>query len=152
MLLAIDPGTTKSAWCTYDTSKNPPSISAGILPNREMKNLVSLMGDQTLIVEMIASYGLPVGAEVFETCVWIGRFIEAHGGLHRRVFRKEVKMHLCGSLRAKDSAIRQRLIDLLGKPGTKKNPGRTYGLATDMWAALSVAVFAAETTGEIHDG
>lgn len=145
MIFAIDPGPKNSAWCTYDVEKSPPAISAGILPNDEMKMLIALMGGETLILEMVACYGMPVGAEVFETCVWIGRFLEAHQGPFRLVYRKDVKIHLCGTMRAKDSSIRQRLIDLFGSPGTKKNPGRTYGLAKDMWQSLALAVTAAET-------
>lgn len=145
MIFAIDPGQKQSAWCAYDTTRSPPSISAGILPNDEMREFVGKFSDTTLILEMVACYGLPVGAEVFDTCVWIGRFIEAHGGPFRLVYRKDVKMHLCGTMRAKDSSIRQRLIDLIGPPGTKKNPGRTYGLSRDQWQALAVAVTAAET-------
>jgi hypothetical protein len=99
---------------------------------------------------MIASYGMPVGREVFETCVWIGRFMEQWGAPDRvnLVYRKDVKMHLCGSPRAKDANIRQALIDLFeptggGKTpqiGTKAKPGPLYGVSTHAWPALGVAV------------
>lgn len=71
---------------------------------------------------MIASYGMPVGKEVFETCVWIGKFAEASGMKENYIYRKEEKMNLCHSMKAKDSNIRQALIDRFGVVGTKKNP------------------------------
>jgi len=100
---------------------------------------------QKLAIEMIASYGMAVGREVFETCVWIGRFIEAWHSPDdvRLIYRKDVKMYLCGTPRAKDANIRQALIDLLGPQGTKKQPGPTYGVKSHAWAALAVAVTAA---------
>jgi len=58
------------------------------------------------------------------------------------VYRKEVKIYLCGSMKAKDPNIRQALIDRLGDPGTKKNPGPTYGVKSHAWSALAVAVTA----------
>jgi hypothetical protein len=103
-----------------------------------------------LCVERIASYGMPVGEEVFTTCIWVGRFIQAWDGQYRLVFRREVKLHLCGQSRAKDGNVRQALIDIFGpgKPkaiGTKKAPGPLYGFAGDEWAALGVAVVASTT-------
>ena len=93
---------------------------------------------------MIASYGMAVGREVFETCVWIGRFKQAFRApeMVRLVYRKDVKMHICGTPRAKDANIRQALIDILGPQGSKKAPGPTYGVASHAWAALGVAVTA----------
>lgn len=70
---------------------------------------------------MIASYGMPVGKEVFDTCVWIGRFIEAFDLEYEYVYRKDEKMNLCHSMKAKDSNIRQALIDRFGPVGTKNN-------------------------------
>lgn len=71
---------------------------------------------------MIASYGMPVGKEIFDTCVWIGRFIEANDKDYKFVYRKDEKINLCNSMKAKDSNIRQALIDRFGEVGTKKNP------------------------------
>ena len=83
---------------------------------------------------------MAVGAEVFETCVWIGRYLEKLQGNMERIKRLECKMHLCHSARANDSNIRQALTDRLGAPGTKKQPGITFGVTKDIWAALAVAV------------
>ena len=76
-------------------------------------------------IEMIASYGMAVGKEVFETCVWIGRFKEIAEFNNIKVeyiYRKDEKMNICHSMKAKDSNIRQALIDRFGEVGTKKNP------------------------------
>lgn len=95
----------------------------------------------TLVIEKIASFGMPVGAEVFETVFWSGRFAEAYGieRVHR-ITRIEVKNHICHSSRAKDGNIRQALIDRFGVVGTKKNPGPLFGISGDLWASLAVAV------------
>lgn len=78
-----------------------------------------------LIIEMIASYGMAVGKEVFETCVWIGRFEElalSRAVATKYIYRKDEKMNICHSMKAKDSNIRQALIDRFGEVGTKRNP------------------------------
>jgi len=143
-ILAIDPGTEESGWCLYRDGK---VVEAGTYPNTEVLERLGYTFADVLAVEMIASYGMAVGKEVFATCVWIGRFIEAwkrHSGMqepeHRLVYRQEVKLHLCKSVRAKDANVRQALIDLLGPQGTKKEPGPTYGVKSHAWAALAVAV------------
>ena len=134
-ILAIDPGTEQSAYVFYD-SHNKGIVSKGIEKNADMLDVIGEGGYDTLAIEMIASYGMPVGKEVFQTCVWIGRFDLNQKA--RLIYRKDVKMHLCGSVKAKDANIRQALIDKLGKDKTK-------GVAKDMWAALAVAVTVAET-------
>ena len=90
------------------------------------------------------------------TCVWIGRFtqsaIMAGADVHL-VYRKDIKLHLCHSVLAKDSNIRQALIDRWGAPGTKKAPGPTYGITNDVWAALAVAIYGwTPTNGRRRDG
>lgn len=146
-ILALDPGPEQTAWLELQPA--PIKIlGRGIDPNIEVINRLRdgpRYRDWTLAVEMIASYGMPVGAEVFETCVWIGRFVEAWKGSYSLVYRREVKMHLCGSSRAKDPNIRQALLDQFGPGrdkaiGTKKAPGPLYGIKADLWAALGVAV------------
>jgi hypothetical protein len=151
VLLAIDPGTTESGYAVFEDGR---VLASGVFDNRTMR--ACLMGYEPIspkpidriAVEMIASYGMPVGREVFETCVWIGRFIEAWCGPHELVYRQQVKLHLCKSPRAKDANIRQALIDRLGPAGTKAKPGPTYGVKSHAWAALAVAVTAADAMRE----
>jgi hypothetical protein len=145
-ILGIDPGPEQSGVVHL---VNGRVVAPAVLSNSAV---LALMRAQThvdvIAIEMIASYGMPVGADVFETCVWIGKFVRqaelcTSEAEIRRIPRKDVKLHLCGTPRAKDANIRQRLIDLIGPQGTKKQPGPTYGVKSHAWAALAVAVTAA---------
>ncbi|MCK9497845.1 MAG: hypothetical protein M0Q27_03435 [Candidatus Colwellbacteria bacterium] len=120
--LAIDPGPQYSAYVLVNQKGGV--LRHGYEENERLK-AVWPTADR-LLVEMVASYGMPVGQEIFETCLWIGRFIEAFGKPFVKVYRKEVKLALCQSLRAKDSHVRQALLDLYGGKhhavGNKKCP------------------------------
>jgi hypothetical protein len=148
VILAIDPGTDESGWCLYCDGE---VLDSGVSSNPEMlgrmlRNPCSVQ----LAIEMVASYGMPVGREVFETVRWIGRFQQAWHEPEsvRLVYRKDVKMHLCGTTKAKDSNIRQAILDLFpriggGKTpqvGTKAKPGPLYGVSSHVWPALGVAI------------
>lgn len=155
MILTIDPGDVKSAFVIYDTDTKE-LIEFGISDNHELVDIIEAADpcdpfDDTekLVIEMIASYGMPVGKNIFDTCAWIGRFENAFGLDNScRVYRKDVKMHLCNSMRAKDSNIRQAILNRYpatggGKTpqiGTKGQPGPLYGVKKDIWSALAVAI------------
>lgn len=144
-ILAIDPGTTESGFVVFDSGT---VVHADFVSNEQLRTLLRenlFGGHQLTAIEMIASYGMAVGRETFETCVWIGRFIERSVAPVRLVYRREAKLHLCGSPRAKDGNVRQALIDRFGAPGTKKNKGATYGIKGHLWQALAVAVYASDT-------
>lgn len=150
-ILAIDPGTDESGWVILDGVR---VISSGVSLNDEMLHQVKIEGYSDidlLAVEMIASYGMAVGREVFETCVWIGRFQQAWRSPDdvKLIYRRDVKLHLCGTTKAKDANVRQALIDLLGPQGKKSTPGPTYGVKSHAWAALGVGVTAAGITPEM---
>ena len=154
IILAIDPGTTQSGWVR---TRDGMVMDSGIEDNDAMLAIVKRGHAAMLAIEMIASYGMAVGREVFETCVWVGRYQQAWLAWHdpqtvRLIYRRDVKLHLCGSPRANDANIRQALIDRYpstgggARPqiGTKGKPGPLYGMGTHTWAALGVALTAAE--------
>lgn len=160
-LLAIDPGSAESGWVVIDAETRRPmafgKTSNGLLLD-ELRCGALTEADRT-VIEMVASYGMAVGAEVFETCVWIGRFDEATPGPVELVKRLPVKVHHCHSAKASDSNVRQALVDRFapgqsnhGK-GTKAAPGWFYGFRADVWQAYALAVFAADelASGERDD-
>ena len=145
-ILAIDPGTTESGWVVFDGQR---VVECGVSDNDSIVWKLKFFQGEKVAIEMIASYGMAVGKEVFETCVWIGRFMQARFEFERlpeRVYRRDVKIHLCGSPRAKDANIRQALIDRFGVVGTVKNKGPLFGVKSHIWSALAVAVTALETS------
>ena len=139
MIISIDPGNIESAYCVMHENLKP--FEFGKVDNESLLIMLeSTSQDYKTVIEMIASYGMPVGKEVFDTCVWIGRFDHASFHPAAFVYRKDVKMHLCGTMKAKDSNIRQALIDRFGEVGTKKNQGWFYGFKSDIWSAYAVGV------------
>ena len=155
-ILALDPGNTQTGYAVLEMPEFR-LIKFGKADNTSLLTLVAnsdnLYDVDAVAIEMVASYGMAVGREVFETCVWIGRFHQAsdHPNTHY-VYRKEEKEILCGSLRAKDANIRQALIDryarheLKNGKGTKGNPDVFYGVSKDVWAAIAVGVTYFELT------
>ena len=148
-ILGIDPGTFESGFVLVKTKEDGSVIliGSGVIPNQKAIDIIiGANPADELVIEMINSQGMAVGIETFETCVWIGRFVQAwserHTNMALRVFRRDVKDSLCGSQKAKDSNIRQALIDRFGEQGTKKNPGPMYGMKSHTWPALAVVVAA----------
>ena len=151
MLLSIDPGNVKSA---YVIVENYEIFDKGILLNEDLLDVIydfRWRSNHDMAIEMIASYGMAVGQTVFETVFWIGRFWQyaiSEEMCCTKVYRKDVKMYLCNSMRAKDANIRQAILDRyepsgggkVPQVGTKSNPGPLYGVSKDVWAALGVAI------------
>ena len=167
-ILSIDPGNVASGWTLIDgddlrplyigKQENELAYAAMVDAYLELMERHSHQIDLYVGIEMIASYGMPVGKEVFDTCLWIGRFLERIYAWNRYsiinrtpvmpelIYRKDEKLTICNSPRANDATIRQALVDRFapgesnyGK-GTKKAPGWFYGFRADIWQAYAVAV------------
>ena len=142
-ILAIDPGYERSA---YVELVNGRPEAFGTSANEDVLTMLrlGLTEADIVVIEQIESFGMAVGREVFETVFWSGRFAEAAYPIRAvQLPRRAVKLHLCGSTRAKDPNIRAALIDRFGGSaaiGRKANPGPLYGISQDVWSALAVAV------------
>lgn len=140
VVLGLDPGSEESAYLFWD---GVMVLDKGKVKNEDLKKLLQKdFGYELLAIEWMESFGMPVGQEVFITCRWIGIFETVYPGPLVYVTRKQVKIHHCHSLKARDSNVRQALIDRFGKPGRKKFPGPTYGISKDMWSAFALATCA----------
>lgn len=154
-ILAIDPGNKLSAYVLLDPDLRP--IQHDKIENEALFNVFQSIDsaaymeniDLDVAIEMVESYGMPVGREVFDTCVWIGiysLFFEILGRNVTRIYRHEEKLTICHSPRANDATIRTAMIDRFapGVPnkgkGYKKAPGWFYGFRADVWQAYAVGV------------
>lgn len=160
-ILAIDPGPKESALVLLDGDKVEP---LGIVDNEtavfavfdatELGIWPRVREADVTVIERFEARGMPLAEESLETVFWTGRLfqacLECQMPVHR-IKRSEVKLHLCGSNRAKDSNIRQAIIDRYGGKekaiGKKANPGPLYGIKSHLWAALAVGL----TFQDLHE-
>ena len=138
-IIALDPGTTQSAFVVWDGDL---IIAKGIEKNEVLNSRLRDWGGLMfpMVIEQIRCYGMPIGQTTLDTVFWSGRFWESWKGDRHLMPRLEVKKHLCHNGSAKDSNIRQALIDRFGPPGVKESPGLLYGVKKDIWAAMAIAV------------
>ena len=148
-ILAIDPGNAESGWVMVDEILFPLAFAKE--PNDAVESIITLQSEHIdrVVIERIASYGMAVGREVFETCEEVGRLsvlAETCGIPVSYVYRKDEKLTICGSPKANDANIRRALIDRFARhdlkngKGTKADPDWFYGFKADIWAAYAVAV------------
>jgi hypothetical protein len=146
MFIAIDPGNSQSGFVVLEDDGKV--VTGGVAPNHGLAQNLShpSLPLDWCVIETVQGMGMPVGREVFETCVWIGRFMELFGALNvDRIYRGDVKLHLCGTKRAKDPHVWQALLDRYGPGkekavGKKSAPGPLYGITSHQRAALAVGV------------
>lgn len=145
-ILALDVGTTESGFCLMQEQTYMP-LRFGKISNEELLVIVKKEDYGKLVYEAFASYGMAIGQSTIKSIEWNGRFIQC--ALDREIpvfpiFRKDEKINICGTMKAKDANIRQALIDRFAKhdfkngKGTKNEPDWFFGFRADSWSAFAI--------------
>jgi hypothetical protein len=139
-IVAVDPGPEQSAWIRLEGDR---PVGFAKHPNHDVLPVLgSFARTDELAIEAVQSYGKNVGASVFDTCTWTGRFmqrwLDAGGPTLHRIFRPEVKRHLAGRVNARDSDVR---VAILRRYADKYDTLEMLdGITGDVWQALAVAL------------
>lgn len=156
-ILAIDTGSHESAFVLYNTETRCLA-DKNKLPNiecwKKFKSYFEQGKVQKVLIEQTSSNGSPVGMEVFMNCEFTGFFAclaKIYGISVELMFRKTVKMHLCGAIRKiTDASVNLMLREKYGEDNTIKRPNKFYWneeveenkgvkwMTGDIWAALAV--------------
>ena len=161
IIIAFDPGNEQTGWVVVlaDNSKllyknkelNSECLKKlNIFLNKEEFNIINVG------IEYVSSYGMATNQTVLDTATfsgilaWIFRSRQIPCEF---VFRKSVKMFLCGSVRAKDAEVNSRVREYVGEDNTQKNPNIWYWnefvekyngykyANNDIYAAIAVALY-----------
>lgn len=144
LILGIDPSNTRHAWALME-DETLIGFGRDLTFDEDSPNFDTV---DMIAIEMIASYGMAVGAHTFDTCVEIGvlmhqiAMISPRAPLLRRITRVETKRIVCRSVAANDANVRTAIIDHFGGPASIKKGGPLYKVSKDTWAAIAVALAA----------
>lgn len=153
-ILAIDPGSTRSAWVLLLDGR---VLDHDIEPNDTVCQ--RLRGDMPFsdgedpdrcVIEDIEPRQQPLGREVADTLRWIGRYMEAADPMpvHLVTRRAVTAHHIDGGTSDADKRIRAALIDRYGGTGAIRKGGPLYGIKADLWSALAIALYWSDTHPE----
>lgn len=148
-ILAIDPGDKISGIVMIEDGKilwaeNHDNYTVGMIVGALDHERVKV---DTLAIEWITSYGMPVGKTTFETCLFIGQLTQkAKYKVNniRLIPRRVVKHFHTGKAVAKDGNVTAALKEKYGEKGTKANPGYFYGVSKHAWQAFAVGAYVLE--------
>lgn len=151
-VIGIDPGAKQSGLVLW----NPDSKTVMYKLIGDNESIIGCIREappkSIVAIEQLRGYGLRVGNDTFDSIFWSGRFAQAAKSAGMPFYmlpRADICNHLTDNQKCGDKGIRDALIDRYGEQGTKKEPGRLYGIKSHMWAALAVAVVAGETEGTL---
>ena len=145
IILAIDPGTTRSAWVMLDGWR---IVNAAIEDNAAvLDRLRDRPHGVVVAIERIEPrYGQIMGWETIRTCELVGALAEAARPLPVALLkRSDILRHLGVVTRGPDattadSGVRAALMDRWGGAQSVRKGGPLAGIKTHLWAALAVAV------------
>lgn len=147
-ILAIDPGPKESAYVLWD-AENKKVINKEYLANGILLSSIYYIEADYVVIEGVTNYGMPVGNNIFEMLLWVGRFYEAaknNKNIYTKpvpviIYRNDIQIHFCNTKKASKSNVNMVLTNRFGKKGTKENPGILYGITYHIWDALALAVY-----------
>lgn len=145
IILGIDTGSTKSAYCAIDGDTDKP-IAFAKISNADLTDIVRNEYYDALGVEGFACYGARIGQETFDAAYVVGRIqqlADDRGTDWYMVLRRQVKKCLLGKSSGKDcndKAVRQALIDKYGE--------WTEGMTYDVFSAYAIATTLAKELRE----
>lgn len=138
LVVGIDPGTKQSAYVEWD-GKFVTGVAT--LPNLDVARYLRTIDRRACVaIENVVSYGMPIGRETLETCVWIGRFYQVARDTVgptqvSRLPRRAVKKYLGLKPGAGDKDVRAALMRTL-----EHNPIEWNDLRSHQFAALGICV------------
>lgn len=162
-ILAVDPGSERSAWLVLDgdriASDDADGPLYGIVDNETLLEVIRRWHDdarialvpllRAVVIEDIEPRQQPLGREVADTLRWIGRYMEAaHPVPVTLLPRRVVARHLCDGPHPGDPEVRGALLDRWGGKDATRKGGPLHGVVRDLWSALALAV----TWADLHGG
>ena len=154
IVFGIDPGPRASGWALWngvgvlDSGHSENEVIIGTLYDPDKYN--PEFSYDVLAIERVSCYMKTVGAPIFETCEWVGRFDAKSRAI--LITRREVRVALCDTARCGDAQVARAIRDRFGEKGTKKSPGPFFGVSGHAWNAVAVAVVAFDQSSRGRGG